>query len=153
METHSLTSLSLVLNRYYHSFVVTPEDSSIVPMDLVNPIESICNPLEERKNKFNFMFSWVNKTDRAKRAPQTVGVFSDDRFLVWRCVYVYSMSQLAHLKRNLLLVLGAAEMCETAADRCNVSFPGSVWVGWNIKKDLFVQFFRSRSFNKHTAPT
>lgn len=58
METFINNSgLSLVLSRYYHSFVVAPEDSSIVPMDLVNPIESICNPLEERKNKFNFMFS------------------------------------------------------------------------------------------------
>lgn len=48
---------SLALNRYYHSCAVTPEDSSVVPMDLVNPIESICNPLEERKNKLNFTFS------------------------------------------------------------------------------------------------
>lgn len=42
----------IVLNRYYyHMLVVKPEDSSIVPMDLVNTVESICNPLEDTENK------------------------------------------------------------------------------------------------------
>lgn len=39
-------------------------------------------------------------------------------------------------ERDLLLVLGAAEMCETAAHRCSVSFPWSVWERKRKQRDV-----------------
>lgn len=68
----------------------------------------------------------MNITFLAQGAQQVSGVFFYCQVAVvfWCCVYIQYASTAR--KRDLLLELGAAETCETAADRCTVSFPGSV---------------------------
>lgn len=43
---------------YWNSaLVVKPKDSSVVPVDLVNAVESICNPLEKKDRQQMFSHS------------------------------------------------------------------------------------------------
>lgn len=52
-DTHTLTIIiSSVFSHtqiHHHVLVVKPEDSPVVSMDLVNTIESICNPLTDKQ--------------------------------------------------------------------------------------------------------
>lgn len=67
----------------------------------------------------------MNITFLAQGAQQVSGVFFIVKLLLCFGVVYIQYASTAR-KRDLLLELGAAETCETAADRCTVSFPGSV---------------------------